>query len=318
MDVVGAGLVEQFEQALRVTAARLHRRLDVLDRGVAGVEHLGGVVEVRVEQGIDDEARAVLADDRRPTGRDGERTHRLDGLVADGDRTADLEHLTGLLLLVQDDGHDGGVDRRVARGRGLDGSLAERSDDACVTDGVTHSAQHRLRPDLEAALDVAVRGVVSTAASAAAAVAVELDRVHGERDGHALERGCVVRRDNPDDLDAGVAQLRAEGVDEVTLADETDLAFEGLGGCRRGSVVDHRAGTDTVVGVEAVTALAAEATGRHQLAQDRRRGDARVTRGVVEHAAHLVDDVEADEVAQRERAHRQTDAGGHGRIDVGA
>ena len=37
---------------------------------------------------------------------------------------------------------------------------------------------------------------------------------------------------------------------------------------------------------------------------------------VVQHAADLVDDVEADEVAQRQRAHREADTGRHRSIEV--
>ena len=52
--------VEQRERAHREVAAALHRRVDRLDRRRAALEHSHRVVEVREQQGVDDEAGVIL------------------------------------------------------------------------------------------------------------------------------------------------------------------------------------------------------------------------------------------------------------------
>ena len=56
--------VEQRERTHREVAAALHRRVDVVAGGGAGLEHAHRVVEVREQQRVDDEAGAVLDLDR--------------------------------------------------------------------------------------------------------------------------------------------------------------------------------------------------------------------------------------------------------------
>ncbi len=66
-DLVGgveADEVEQREGAHRVAAAEAHRRVEVLARGVAALEHRHRVVQVAEEQRVGDEAGLVADDDR--------------------------------------------------------------------------------------------------------------------------------------------------------------------------------------------------------------------------------------------------------------
>src|SRR3954449_13055962 len=53
--------VEQVEGAQWIAATDDHRGVDVLDRGVVGLEHLDRVVEVGEQQRVDDEAGSVAA-----------------------------------------------------------------------------------------------------------------------------------------------------------------------------------------------------------------------------------------------------------------
>ena len=70
------------------------------------------------------------------------------------------------------------------------------------------------------------------------------------------------------------------------------------------------------VGVEAAPALPAEQPGGDHLLEDRRRRVQLVARLLVHRVEDLVGRVEADEVHQRERAHRVAAAEAHGRVEV--
>src|SRR5436190_21465972 len=56
---VEANHVEQLERPHRVATADLHGVVDVVRGGVVRLKHLDGVVEVREQERVDDESRAV-------------------------------------------------------------------------------------------------------------------------------------------------------------------------------------------------------------------------------------------------------------------
>ena len=90
---VEADEVEERQRAHREVAAALHRGVDVLARGGAVLQHAHGVVEVREQQGVDDEAGAVGDLDGVLAAGRGERHRRLDRVVAGGERADDLDEL---------------------------------------------------------------------------------------------------------------------------------------------------------------------------------------------------------------------------------
>ena len=91
-DVSRPDEVEQRERTHREVAAALHGGVDVVAGGRAVLEHAHGVVQVREQQRVDDEAGAVLDLDRRPCRtRSANAVAAAIGLVAGGERPHDLD-----------------------------------------------------------------------------------------------------------------------------------------------------------------------------------------------------------------------------------
>ena len=86
---------------------------------------------------------------------------------------------------------------------------------------------------------------------------------------------------------------------------------------RRGVVVgDHDRAVGALVGVEAAAGLAAQQAGGDHLLEDRGRRVQPVAALAVHRLEDLVRRVEADQVEQRQRAHRVAAAEAHGGVDV--
>src|SRR5438552_3287194 len=80
---------------------------------------------------------------------------------------------------------------------------------------------------------------------------------------------------------------------------------------------DARHGRVLPVVVEAAARLSPEVPGQHHATQERRGREARLLVLVLQERGHVVDDVQADEVGERQRAHGVVGAVLHRRIDVG-
>ena len=112
--------------------------------------------------------------------------------------------------------------------------------------------------------------------------------------------------------DPGGHRAGADHADQVDVVLQLRLVV----GRRRPVIGDDDGAVGALVAVEALAGLAAEQAGGDHLLEDRRRGVQAVAALAVHRVEDLVRRVQADQVEQRQRAHRVAAAEAHRRVDV--
>ncbi len=332
---VVADHVEQLEGPHRVTAAHLHRRVDVVGARVVRLEHLHRVVEVGEEQRVDDETRAVTAAHGVLADLGGDVENRRLDIATGRHGRDDLDQLHDRGGIEEVHADDIGGSR--GRGGALDHGQAgcrRREHSPGGADVVEVGEEHLLdRQILDDGLDdeldvgeiVQLRRAghprqrrVAVGLGELAALDALLQRA-GDRGDYL--RGLLGATGHEHHVVAGLGEHFDDAGGHGARADDAHRRYRARTGeraaGRRGHGVGHHGrGALGVVGVETAAALTAEQTGRHHLLEDRLRRVQPVARLLVHRVEDLVRGVEPDQVEQRERTHRQPAPELHGRVDV--